>query len=107
MGDHSVPTTSCPSGLVLKFQMPGWEDLIDFVSPALLVELVSFDWHLSPFHMEWERGIRQKQKMPSALALPSPLPSSPVFQIGAGEGSAFRMFGVWSGHSGCLIMPVS
>lgn len=89
--------------------MPGGEELIDFlVSPAMLIELVSFDWQLSQLHMEWVGGIGQEPKMPSALALPSPpSPLSPVFQIRVGEGSEFRMFGMWSRHSAYLTTAVS
>lgn len=74
MGDRSVPTTSYPSGLVLKFQMPGWEDLIDFVSPALLVELVSFG--TCP-HSTWN-GTEAKNALCLGPALPPPyIPSVP------------------------------
>lgn len=44
-------------------------------APAQLIEVVSFDWQLCQSHTERVRSIRQKQKMPSTLALPFSCPS--------------------------------
>ena len=103
--------TTCPSHLLSlcvsaqdSNDRTGESDFL--VSPALLLEAVPFDRQL----FQPPRGVgkgHQKQKMHSALVLPSPVPVSSVLQIQTGAGSVFRMFRVCSGNSGCLIMTVS
>lgn len=74
------------------------------VSSAWSMEAGSSDWRLRQPLTGWERGIKQKEKIPSPSALPAP--PSPVLQIGTEGRRMCRIFGVRSAHSGYFTMAI-